>query len=33
MARRDWNWKEEYDLDAMSVDMIKNLRMQYSVGS
>jgi len=28
MARHDWNWKEDYDLDAMTVDMIKNLRLQ-----
>lgn len=28
MARRDWNWKEDYDLDTMTVDMIKNLKLQ-----
>ena len=25
VARRDWGWKEEYDLKAMTVDMIRNL--------
>ncbi len=25
MARTDWNWKEEFDLDKMSLDMISNL--------
>lgn len=26
VARRDWGWKHEYDLDAMSKDMIDNLK-------
>lgn len=26
VARSDWGWKEEYDLKAMTADMIKNLR-------
>lgn len=26
VARNDWGWKEEYDLAAMTRDMIKNLR-------
>lgn len=26
VARNDWGWKEEYDLRAMTVDMLKNLK-------
>jgi len=25
VARKDWGWKEEYDLDAMTKDMLANL--------
>lgn len=25
VARKDWGWKEEYDLSAMTADMLKNL--------
>lgn len=27
-ARRDWNWRPEYDLDAMTADMIRHLGNQ-----
>ena len=27
-ARQEWDWAPEYDLDAMSVDMIKNLKIK-----
>jgi nucleoside-diphosphate-sugar epimerase len=26
VARADWGWKHEYDLPAMTADMITNLR-------
>jgi len=29
-AREDWGWKHEFDLEMMTVDMIKNLSPQYS---
>ena len=27
-ARTEWDWKPEFDLDAMSKDMINNLRVK-----
>jgi nucleoside-diphosphate-sugar epimerase len=27
VARKDWGWKEEYDLSAMTMDMLENLRV------
>jgi nucleoside-diphosphate-sugar epimerase len=27
VARKDWGWKEEYDLSAMTKDMLENLNM------
>jgi nucleoside-diphosphate-sugar epimerase len=30
-ARDDWGWKEAYDLDTMSADMLKQLRKQKSL--
>ena len=30
-ARNDWNWKPEYDLDAMTNDMIKNLQQYHNL--
>lgn len=29
-AKRDWNWKPEYTLDTMTVDMIRNLKIKFS---
>ena len=26
VARKDWGWKEEYDLAAMTTDMLENLK-------
>lgn len=31
-ARKDWGWKEKYDLKAMVEDMIKNLQIHYHLG-
>lgn len=30
-ARRDWNWKEDYNLDAMVRDMLENLSVKLCV--
>ena len=30
-AREEWDWKPEYDLDSMTRDMIKNLRIKLNV--
>ena len=28
-ARKEWDWKPEYDLDAMTRDMLKHLKIKY----
>ncbi len=30
-AREEWDWKPEYDLDAMTVDMLANLRKKFAM--
>ena len=30
-ARAEWDWKPTYDMDSMTVDMIKNLRLKLGV--
>ena len=27
-ARKDWNWKHEFDMEMMTTDMLKNLRAE-----
>ena len=29
-ARKDWNWKPKFDIDSMTEDMIKNLKIKLS---
>lgn len=31
-AREEWGWKPAYDLDAMTKDMIENIRIKYEKG-
>ena len=30
-AQKDWNWKLKYNLEKMTVDMIKNLKHLYKI--
>ena len=30
-ARMEWGWKPEYDLDAMTRDMIEKLRVKFGI--
>lgn len=31
-AREEWGWKPDYDLDAMTEDMLKNIRIKHEKG-
>ena len=30
-AREEWDWKPQYDLDSMAVDMLKQLRLKFGI--
>ena len=30
-ARLEWDWKPEYDLDAMTRDMLEKLRIKFGI--
>ena len=30
-ARNEWDWKPQYDLDAMTQDMLKQLRIKFGI--
>jgi nucleoside-diphosphate-sugar epimerase len=32
-ARKDWHWKPQYDLEAMTADMLKNLRKKLNIAT
>ncbi len=32
-ARVDWHWKPQYDLEAMTADMLKNLRKKLNIAT
>ena len=29
IARKDWNWKESFDLEAMTIEMLTQLKKKY----
>jgi nucleoside-diphosphate-sugar epimerase len=31
-ARKDWGWKHKFDLDKMTVEMLKNLKIKFNQG-
>lgn len=31
-AREEWNWKPSFDLDAMTADMLKNIKIKFDKG-